>query len=85
MNFPEDQLRSSYDDIISWFAPRVGRANADDLAQETFLKAWASREHFDASRDPRPWLFGIARNVFRRYCRDTRVYRRRFRRESDDE
>lgn len=42
---------------------------AEDLAQETFLRAWA---HRDALRDPeraRSWLFSIAANAARRHLR----------------
>ena len=35
-------------------------ADADDLAQETFVFAWEHIGRFDASRAFRPWLFGIA-------------------------
>jgi RNA polymerase sigma-70 factor, ECF subfamily len=39
-----------------------GRESAEDLAQETFLKAWKNRDHFDSSKNFRTWLFTIARN-----------------------
>jgi RNA polymerase sigma factor (sigma-70 family) len=35
-------------------------ADADDLAQETFVFAWEHMARFDATRAFRPWLFGIA-------------------------
>jgi RNA polymerase sigma-70 factor (ECF subfamily) len=40
------------------------RADADDLVQETFLRAFRSWNTFVLGRDPRPWLFTILRNVF---------------------
>lgn len=40
------------------------RALAEDCLQETFLRAWRSRERFDPARaSERTWLFAIARNV----------------------
>ena len=43
---------------------------ADEVAAETFLQAFAARERFDCSRpDARPWLFGIATNLLRRHRR----------------
>lgn len=35
-------------------------ADADDLAQETFVFAWEHIARFDPTRSFRPWLFGIA-------------------------
>jgi RNA polymerase sigma-70 factor (ECF subfamily) len=39
------------------------RALAADATQETFVRAFRSREAFDSGRSIAPWLFGIARNV----------------------
>lgn len=39
-------------------------AAADDLAQETLLKAWASRDRFEPGSNLRAWLFTILRNAF---------------------
>ncbi|MGY2996685.1 RNA polymerase subunit sigma-70 [Mesorhizobium sp. URHB0026] len=35
---------------------------ADDLVQETFLKAWRGRSRFDGRGSPRGWLYAIATN-----------------------
>lgn len=40
-------------------------AEADDLAQETFLLAWRQIGRFEAGRPFRPWLFGIGWRKFR--------------------
>lgn len=40
-------------------------ADADDLAQETFVFAWEHISRFDPARPFRPWLFGIAWRKFR--------------------
>ena len=46
------------------------RANADDLVQETYLKALRGWKTFRPGSDPRRWLFAICRNTFLRYRRD---------------
>ena len=43
--------------------------DADDLAQEVFMRAFAARGRFDKTADVRPWLLGIARNVLREHIR----------------
>lgn len=40
------------------------RDTADDLVQETLLKAWAARERFQAGTNMRAWTFIILRNLF---------------------
>jgi RNA polymerase sigma-70 factor, ECF subfamily len=37
--------------------------DAEDIAQETFLRAWNHLERFDTSRPLRPWLLSIASNL----------------------
>lgn len=37
---------------------------AEDLVQQTFLKAWAHRDKFMIGTNVRPWLFTILRNTF---------------------
>ena len=52
---------------------------ADDLVQETLLKAWAARERFQAGTNMRAWTFIILRNHFLSQMR-----RSRFKGEWDD-
>lgn len=54
-------------------------AEADDLAQETFVFAWEKMRRFDATREFRPWLFGIA---WRKYRERRRGWRRLLAREN---
>lgn len=52
---------------------RTGRADlADDLVQETMLRAWKHREHFVAGTNLRAWLFTILRNAHISYLRKAR-------------
>ena len=39
-------------------------AAADDLVQETILKAWTNRESYQKGTNLRAWLFTILRNTF---------------------
>jgi RNA polymerase sigma factor (sigma-70 family) len=40
------------------------RDTADDLVQETLMKAWAARKRFQAGTNMRAWTFIILRNLF---------------------
>ena len=44
-------------------------AEADDLAQETFVRVWQQREKFRAGAEFRPWMFAIAVNLGRNRLR----------------
>lgn len=39
------------------------RDTAEDLAQETFLRAWKKRQSLDTSKNVKAWLFTVAKNV----------------------
>lgn len=45
---------------------------ADDLAQETLMKAWAARTRFQAGTNIRAWTFIILRNLFLSQMRRSR-------------
>ncbi len=59
-------------DLISFIPPLrafaislTGKVDrADDLVQETLLKAWANRESFEPGTKLKAWLFTILRNEF---------------------
>ena len=46
---------------------------AEDIAQEALLKAWAGRESFDGRANPWTWIFTIARNHWLDCLRRRRV------------
>lgn len=47
---------------------------AQDIAQETFLRAYRHLERFDRARPLRPWLLQIAKNLARNRRRSLRRY-----------
>lgn len=62
----EDVFARHFAAIFRYLRRRVGPQLAEDLAAETFTRAFAARRTYDRTRpDARPWLFGIATNVLR--------------------
>lgn len=50
--------------VLGFCARRAGQAEAEDLAGETFRRAFEHRRRYDVDHpDARPWLYGIARNA----------------------
>lgn len=47
---------------------------AEEIAQETFVKAWKSIESYDGTKDIRAWLFTIAKNTYYTHCRREKFY-----------
>lgn len=48
--------------------------DAEDIAQETFLRAWNHLKRFDSTRPLRPWLLSIAANLSRNRRRSAGRY-----------
>ncbi len=44
-------------------------SDADDIAQEVFLRFFLGRARFDSKQLIRPWLLGIARNILKEHTR----------------
>src|SRR5919205_4459442 len=62
-----------FDAVHGYAQRRVGPALADEVAAETFTRAFDQRRRYDVSRDDaRPWLLGIAANLLRRHWRSER-------------
>jgi len=62
------ELVRRYQSPVRAFLSRMTRGDshlADDLAQETFLKAWQKLQSFRGDSRFSTWLFGIAFNEFR--------------------
>jgi RNA polymerase sigma-70 factor (ECF subfamily) len=64
--------RSAFNEIVEAYSARIfthllrfvrNREEAEDLAQETFVRAYRALETFDRSRPLRGWLYAIATNV----------------------
>jgi RNA polymerase sigma-70 factor (ECF subfamily) len=69
----ERLMETHYGEISRYLARMLGRtADADDLAQETFLRAWRASRSLPADANLRAWLFTIATNLARNHFRDTR-------------
>ena len=59
-----------YRRVYAFLARRVGRSVADDLAAETFVRAFERRLSYDTSVERAlPWLFGIAVNLLAHHRR----------------
>jgi len=62
-----------FDDVYAYAARRVGRDQAEEIAAETFVRAFDGRRRDDLQReDARPWLLGIATNLLCRHWRNER-------------
>jgi RNA polymerase sigma-70 factor (ECF subfamily) len=48
---------------FAWSLSHNG-SDADDLVQETLIKAWSNREKFELGTNLRAWLFTILRNTY---------------------
>lgn len=47
---------------------------AEDLTQESFIKAWKNLSRFNPSKSFKPWLFAIARNAAFDYFRKRKMF-----------
>ena len=47
----------------------LGRADAEDLCQEVFMRCYQGREKLERATTIASWLIGIARNLLREYVR----------------
>jgi len=58
--------------VRSYIASHVSCvADIDDLVQDVFLQVCQGKGHYDSGKGVRPYIFGIARNMIRRYRRQT--------------
>jgi RNA polymerase sigma factor (sigma-70 family) len=74
-----------FDAIHRYVARRLGSGLADDIAATVFAEAFAGRARFLSDlQDARPWLYGIATNLIRRYHRRERAAWRAYARHGVD-
>ncbi len=82
MEIPVDKHIAFHDIALRWlpdvtrFARSLTRdeSDAEDLVQETYLRAWRHWESFRQGSEARAWLFTIARNAWRKRApRDARL------------
>jgi RNA polymerase sigma-70 factor (ECF subfamily) len=60
----DDVFRAHQREILAYFQRVVGnRADAEELAQETFVRACSAALRYRGEAPIRAWLFGIARRV----------------------
>lgn len=71
-----DTLMERYREVVFRLAYLLlGDAHdADDITQETFIRAFAAIHTYDPSRPLRPWLLGIAANLVRNRKRSIARY-----------
>jgi RNA polymerase sigma factor (sigma-70 family) len=66
-----------YRPVYGYLSRRVGRSVADDLAAETFTRAFERRSSYDAKAERAlPWLLGIAINLLAHHRRSERRHLR---------
>ncbi len=60
--------------ILNYLSRLLGDpAQAEDLAQETFARAWKARGQVPGLQNPRAWLYRIATNAARDHARRARL------------
>jgi RNA polymerase sigma-70 factor (ECF subfamily) len=64
-------VRDEYAGVYGWLYRLTGRLDeAADLTQESFAAFWESLGRERPRVSPRTWLYAIARNQWRKHCRD---------------
>jgi RNA polymerase sigma factor (sigma-70 family) len=66
-------VRDEYTGVYRWLYRLTGRTDeAADLTQESFAAFWESLGREFPQVAPRTWLYAIARNQWRKHCRNRR-------------
>ena len=62
-------VEANYRSLYRWFLWLTNSSSdAADLTQDTFVALWESLDRFREDMPLKPWLYGIARNVWRKRC-----------------
>ena len=73
----QELFKRHFDAVCRFFANKVSD-DVEDLIQKTFLACVEGKERFRGEASFRGYLFGVARNVLRRYYRDKKYQKQRF-------
>jgi RNA polymerase sigma-70 factor (ECF subfamily) len=65
-------IRATSHDVHRFLTHLADRGDAEDLVQETYLRAMSALRRFDARAQARTWLFAIARRVAADHVRTAR-------------
>ncbi len=71
-----DSIYQTYFKDVYFYMCSISRSEsiAEDITQETFVKALKSLDSFDGQNDIRAWLFTIAKNSYYSYCKRRKIY-----------
>jgi RNA polymerase sigma-70 factor (ECF subfamily) len=73
LNF-EEIYQAYFRDVLLYVCSLSNNADiAEEITQETFVKALKAIDRFDGSKDIRAWLFTIAKNTYFTYCRKKHI------------
>ena len=78
-----EAIRGSQAEVWRFVAHLVGRDHADDVAQDTYLRAWRALPAFRGDSSARTWLLAIARRAAADAIRREQRRRRRDRAAAD--
>ncbi len=75
MEFDAELIQSHLKATYNFVYRYVGNAHdAEDITQDTFIKAWKNISKFDVSRNFKTWLFAIARNTALDFLKKKKAY-----------
>lgn len=71
----EDVYQTYFKDVFLYLRSISGNESiAEEITQETFVKALKAIDSFDGTKDIRAWLFTIAKNTYYTYCKRQKIY-----------
>lgn len=75
-NMDFDSIYQSYFKDVYFYIYGIARNEsiAEEITQETFMKALKAIDGFDGRKDIKAWLFTIAKNTYYTYCKRQKIY-----------